>query len=164
MPFCANCGAPVEGSFCAKCGAPVVAGNPPPGANAARPAGEPQPAFAPAAPLQDNVAAALCYVLGFITGIVFLVREPYSRNRMIRFHAFQSIFANVAIVALEIVLVIVFGIFIRITNFFGFLVVLWPFFWLACIALWLWLIISAYEGKTVVLPVVGPFAQKQAQS
>jgi uncharacterized membrane protein len=36
-------------------------------------------------------------------------------------------------------------------------------FGLACLALWLYLIISAYQGKTVLLPVIGPLAQKQAE-
>jgi uncharacterized membrane protein len=31
------------------------------------------------------------------------------------------------------------------------------------LALWLYLIISAYQGKTVLLPVIGPLAQKQAE-
>jgi uncharacterized membrane protein len=34
--------------------------------------------------------------------------------------------------------------------------------WLLFIVLWLYLIISAYQGKTVVLPIIGPLAQKQA--
>src|SRR5579864_4887273 len=86
MPFCANCGASVEGRFCAKCGTPLAGEAPPAGAT---PLG---PGPAAAAGLTDNVAGALCYVLTFITGILFLLLEPYNRNRAIRFHAFQSIF------------------------------------------------------------------------
>ena len=44
--------------------------------------------------MTDNVASALCYALGFITGILFLVLAPYNQNRMVRFHAFQSIFSK----------------------------------------------------------------------
>ena len=40
--------------------------------------------------------AALTYLAGFVTGIVFLVLDPYKSNSFIRFHAFQSIFFNVA--------------------------------------------------------------------
>ena len=46
--------------------------------------------------MTDNVASALCYLLGLITGIIFLVLTPYNRNPVVRFHAFQSIFLNVA--------------------------------------------------------------------
>src|ERR1035437_1816553 len=165
MPFCASCGASMEGKFCGKCGA---------GVNAADPAAAgPTPGFSGAqanpvaAPMADNVASALCYVLGLITGIVFLVMEPYSKNRAIKFHAFQSIFLNV----LMIVVNIVFTIFFRITfSIIGFGVlgiltaILWPVFWLAFVGAWLYMIILTYQGKTIVLPIIGPLAQKQAQS
>jgi len=96
MAFCASCGAEVQGKFCAKCGAPSGA----PAAGAANPT-PPGPSFAPAsapasAGMDENVAAALCYLLGVLTGILFLVLEPYNRNPVIRFHAFQSIFVWIA--------------------------------------------------------------------
>jgi uncharacterized membrane protein len=144
------------------------------GAAAQPAAGVPSPGAQPvaAAPMADNVASALCYVLGLITGIVFLVMEPYSKSRAVRFHAFQSIFMNVAVIAVEIVFSILFNIILRIFwtaggfggyGLFGSLMSLvWLVFWLACVGLWLYLIISAYQGKTVVLPIIGPLAQKQA--
>jgi uncharacterized membrane protein len=117
------------------------------------------------APMADNVASTLCYVLGLITGIIFLVLEPYSKNRTVRFHAFQSIFLNVAIIVIEIVFGIVFGIILRIIGIFGFFLgIFWPIFGLGCLALWLYLLYSTYQGKTIVLPVIGPLAAKQAQS
>src|ERR1039458_5485752 len=157
MAFCQSCGAPVDSRFCAKCGAEVLSqGGPPPGLA--------EPPAPVAAPMQSNVAAALCYVLGFITGIIFLVMAPYSRDRAIRFHAFQSIFLNVAVIAVDIVIGIFFRIILYAFGFAGLLAgILWPVFGLACLALWLYLIISAYQGKTVLLPVIGPLAQKQAQ-
>jgi uncharacterized membrane protein len=41
--------------------------------------------------MEDNVAGALCYLVGFITGVLFLALEPYSKRPFVRFHAFQSI-------------------------------------------------------------------------
>jgi len=115
--------------------------------------------------MADNVAGTLCYVLGLITGIIFLVMEPYSKNRTIRFHAFQSIFLNVAVIVIEIVFSIVFGIMLRIAGFFSFFLgIFFPIFWLAFLLLWLYLLFSTYQGKTVVLPIIGPLAQKQAQA
>jgi len=115
--------------------------------------------------MADNVASTLCYVLGLITGIIFLVMEPYSRNRAVKFHAFQSIFLNVAIIAIEIVFSIVFGIMLRIIGIFGFFLgIFWPIFILGCFLLWLYLLYSTYQGKTIVIPIIGPLAQKQAQS
>ena len=99
MPFCASCGSQVEGGFCAKCGTKV---------GAAVPASGPEVQATSA--MADNVASALCYVLGLVTGILFLVIPPYNRNPAIRFHAFQSIFLNLACIVASIVLNIVLGI------------------------------------------------------
>src|ERR1700731_1582662 len=131
MAFCSNCGAAVDGRFCPKCGsaidagAPAGPGAPPPAAPGPPPpagpplGGPPPPAYNPppgysapggyvqpapaVAGMTDNMAGALCYLFGFITGILFLVLAPYNQNRNIRFHAFQSIFLNVAWVVLWIV-------------------------------------------------------------
>src|SRR5262249_8643947 len=132
MPFCPSCGASVEGRYCAKCGTAV--GGP-------APSGGGQGALSPAASgMADNVASALCYVLGLITGILFLVLSPYNQNKTIRFHAFQSIFMHVGIIAVYIVL----GILVRMMlGFVG--VMLFPLVGLAVFILWLYLIISAYQ-------------------
>jgi uncharacterized membrane protein len=157
MPFCASCGAPVEGRFCAKCGAPMGAAAPP---AAATPVGA-GPAPAASAGLTENAAAALCYVLGLITGILFLVLEPYNRNRNIRFHAFQSIFLNVAWIVIWVAMnILLFGLFRSMGFFGGFF--LGPLIGLCFFVLWIYLILMAYQGKTVVLPIIGPLAQKQA--
>ena len=147
MAFCASCGAPVEGRFCAKCGTPMGAAVPPLGATPG----------AATAGMTDNAASALCYVLGLVTGILFLVLAPYNQNRTIRFHAFQSIFLNIA----WIVLWMVFNIIFAALHMFS-LLILSPLIGLVFFILWIYLIISAYQGKTVVLPVIGPIAQKQA--
>lgn len=155
MPFCASCGTQVDGKFCPKCGAAIAAG-----ASAPPPPSSASYAAPVSAPMADNVASALCYALGFITGIVFLVMEPYSKNRAIRFHAFQSIFLSVAVIAVDIVLTMIlpFSLFS-----WGLYAMIWSVFRLACLILWLFMIFSAYQSKTLVLPVIGPLAQKQAQ-
>jgi uncharacterized membrane protein len=144
MAFCPSCGAPVDGRFCAKCGAAVEAG------------AAPTVTIPPisAAGLPENTAAALCYLLGLVTGILFLVLEPYSKNKLIRFHAFQSIFLNVAAIIFWWVIKIVLP---------------WDFFWrlsslldLAFFALFIYMLIQTLQGKKVVLPVIGELAAKQA--
>jgi len=115
--------------------------------------------------MADNVAATLCYALGLITGIIFLVLEPYSKNRNIRFHAFQSIFLHVLFIAIYIVFGIVLHILVAMMGFFGFLgFIFYPIFGLGGLCLWLYLLISTYQGKKIVLPIIGPLAEKQAQS
>jgi len=162
MAFCASCGSQVEGRFCAKCGATVDA---PPAAGAPQggyPAGYP-PAPASAG-MSDNVASLLCYLVGFITGILFLVLEPYNKSRVVRFHAFQSIFLNVAWFAIFIVLSI-FGTMLAVVHLFVLLPLiglLHLLLWLAFLALWIYMMVTAYQGKQVELPIIGALARKQA--
>ena len=160
MAFCASCGAEVQGKFCAKCGAPA-------GASTGSAAGSPPPSSSAAAPgvIEENVVAALCYLVFVLTGILFLVLEPYNRNPVIRFHAFQSIFAWIAALVIGIVLSMV-AYPIAAVPFIGWLIVilLWLAFSLGCLILWLFLMYKAYNKERFVLPVIGEWAEKQARS
>ena len=149
MAFCATCGSAVEGQFCAKCGSQVGLG--------AAPSAASGPAMQASGAMADNVAGALCYLVGLITGIIFLVLAPYNQNRVIRFHAFQSIFMNLAWI------VIAFGL-----NIVLVMLHLWSLFFLssfvglAFFVLWIVMLIQTYQGKTIVLPLIGPIAKQQA--
>lgn len=147
MAFCQSCGSPVEGKFCAKCGAAQGAG-PQTGA---------PPPISPSGPgasgLTDNVAGALCYIP--IIGILFLLVEPYNRNKLIRFHAFQSLFLLGAMIVFNIVVVSIASF---LWGFWG----LWVLIRLVFFAAWLYLIIKTFQGEKVVLPVIGPLAENQA--
>jgi len=169
MAFCSNCGAEVQGRFCAKCGTPAPAsaassGSPPDPPPSAYTAPLPPPSAPPqAAGLDENIACALCYLIGLLTGILFLVLEPYSKNRLIRFHAFQSIFFNVAWIAVLIVLSIVSFALMPIPFLGAILsIVLHLGAWLGFLILWLMLMYKAYNRERWVLPVIGPLAEKQA--
>lgn len=109
------------------------------------------------------MAGALCYLAGLITGILFLVIEPYNRSRMVRFHAFQSIFFNIAWIAIWIVEMIVSAALTPIPVL-GWLLslLLWTAIALGGFILWLVLMWKAYQGDRLVLPVIGPLAEKQA--
>ena len=103
--------------------------------------------------MPENTAAALCYLLGLITGIIFLVLEPYNKNKLIRFHAFQSIFLHVAVIIVWV----------------AFRTILpWGLWWLVSLidlgffVLWVFMLIQTFQGKKIVLPVIGDFAAKQA--
>jgi len=112
--------------------------------------------------MAENVASALCYALGLITGVLFLVLEPYNKNRNVRFHAFQSIFMNLAVIAGWIVLGIIAGILRSITGLKFFYSSIFLLYYLACLCLWVYLLLSAYQGKRVLLPIIGNLAQQQA--
>lgn len=176
MAFCPNCGAQVEGRFCAKCGASVPAGPAPGGPTP----GGPDPGYTPpqggytppppAAPMQsagmaDNVAAALCYLLGILTGILFLVLEPYNRNRLIRFHAFQSIFFGVSVFVIYFVsLILTFTIGAIPVIGWIFDLILHLCIGLGIFIVYLMLLYKAYNNEKWVLPIIGPMAEKQANS
>ena len=142
----------MTGSFCPNCGNPVSgAAGGAPGAGFAS-----SQSAASVGGLSENVASALCYLFGFISGIIFLVVAPYNQNRTIRFHAFQSIFLNLAWIACHI-LVAMLGV---ITHGFGF--VLSPLVAVLFFLLWLYMMFSAFNGKKIKLPVIGDLAEKQA--
>lgn len=150
MAFCISCGGqiPAGAAACPACGR-ATAGAPAAASSAPASAGG----------LADNVASALAYVT-IIPAIVFLVLEPYNRNRTIRFHSFQCIFAAVAWTVLWIGLNIVAHI-----PFFGWLTILvWPLVSLAGFVVWLILVLKAYQGQMFKLPVIGDMAEKQANA
>lgn len=153
MAFCPSCGAAAEGRFCQKCGSALDAGAVPP--NPPPVAGNPG--------LTDNAAGALCYLLGLITGIVFLVLAPYNQSKAVRFNAFQSIFLSLAWVVCAIALSILARILFGIPALGWVLYSLLNFaLMIGGLVLWLFLMFKTYNGAKVVLPVIGPLAEQQA--
>src|SRR5579862_10055086 len=95
MAFCSACGSDVGGAaFCPKCGAAQ-------GAAATGPAGGGVVA-APTSGLEENVAGLLCYVLGWITGLIFFLID---KRPFVRFHAAQSIGLSIGLIVGYILLV-----------------------------------------------------------
>lgn len=167
MTYCSNCGKQVEGAFCPNCGQAQQAAPPPPGGAYAPPPGQGYQAGPPpaGADMADNVAGALCYLFGFITGVIFLVLSPYNANRAIRFHAFQSIFINVSIIALWIAFMIL-AVVLNMIPVLGAIIslLLSLALGLGGFGLWLYMMLKTYNGERIVLPVIGPMAEKQAMS
>jgi uncharacterized membrane protein len=114
--------------------------------------------------LSANAAGALAYLAGIITGIIFLVIDPYKSDRFVRFHAFQSLFFNVAWIALWIAWTIVGMVLGAVTKglFFILQVPIDLLLMVGGFALWAFLMYSAYQGKMTKLPVIGALAAKQA--
>ena len=94
-----------------------------------------------------NVAAALTYLVGFVTGIIFLLVEK--DNKFVRFHAMQSTLVFAGIVAIDILL--------QIVPILGALVVVFVVIPVSAI-LWLLLMYKAYQGEEFKLPLVGQMA------
>lgn len=165
MAFCAACGTQMadNAAFCPACGR--AAAQPVGATGPTTPASVPiTPAAQPvaAAPLADNIAGMLAYIT-FIPAVIFLLIEPYNRNRFVRFHSFQSLFFHVGIVILDIALIIATSI-LHIVPVIGTLIsiVLWPLISLGIFLLWILLLVKAYQGEMFKLPVIGDMAERQA--
>jgi uncharacterized membrane protein len=108
--------------------------------------------------LSDNAAGGLSYIT-IIPAIVFLIVEPYKRSSYVRFHAWQSIFLYVAWAVVHILVQVVQNlvptvVFLTLT--------LWQLVDLAFFVVLVIVFISAFNGKRIVLPIVGGLAEKQA--
>jgi uncharacterized membrane protein len=137
------------------------------GYQAPQPGYQPQPQGAPAGTqasgLEENMACALCYALTVLTGIVFLVLAPYNQNKLIRFHAFQSIFFWVAMMGLYIVCMVLSFVLVLIPVLGHLLLILiYLVLGLGGFGMWLFLMYKAYNREKFVIPVIGPLAEKQA--
>jgi uncharacterized membrane protein len=145
---CGNCGVEMiaGAAFCASCGRPVISADASTGA------------VVTSSGLQANVAGALCYLAGFVTGIVFLVLEPYRHDRFVRFHAFQAIFLSVAWVILHFAL----GISMSLMpwTLWHFTAALSSLVSLAFLGLAFLLMYKAYSNERFKLPVIGDLAEK----
>ena len=150
MSYCQTCGAAFAdgATFCPSCSA------------------KPQAMASPAAAsgLTANTAGALAYLAGIITGVLFLVIDPYKRDSFVRFHAFQSIFFNIAWIILWIAWMVVGLVLGAVTKglFFILQVPIDLVLMVGGFALWVFLMYSAYQGKMPRLPVIGALAAKQA--
>lgn len=111
--------------------------------------------------MNDNAASALCYVLGFVTGILFLLLAPYNQNRTVRFHAFQSIFLSVALFIIWIAVRIFVSLVAALIGWWVAGTIAF-FFGLACLVFWVVMVVTTFQGRTPTLPVVGQLARQQA--
>jgi uncharacterized membrane protein len=97
--------------------------------------------------LEENVAGFFCYILGFVSGIVFLVVEKESS--FVKFHAKQS-------TVTFLILLVIFLVFWWIPVI-GFLLLI------AILVLWLFLMIKALQGERYLLPIVGQMVEEKTK-
>ncbi len=114
--------------------------------------------------LSENIAGALAY-LTFVPAIVFLIVEPYNKNRFVRFHSVQCLlfWAAAILTALALKVADLLLLFIPVVGQL-FMVVVSVVMVLAAVAVWLVLLVKAAQGETFKLPLLGDFAQKQADA
>jgi uncharacterized membrane protein len=147
VPHCTKCGTMVADgvAFCPSCGAPQEGGV----ATAMAPAASTQSG------LSENVAGLLCYVLGWITGLIFYFID---KRPFVRFHAAQSIVVFGGFTVIRIVLAMVFvspglGGF---SMGFGLLALVS----LLGFVLWILLMVKAYQGEKFRIPLAADLADQ----
>ncbi|MGA2810524.1 MAG: hypothetical protein ABSG16_03930 [Candidatus Acidiferrum sp.] len=147
MAFCQACGAEVSGAaFCPKCGASQTAGVAAPASVAVSSDG-----------LAENVAGLLCYVLGWVTGIIFLLID---KRPFVKFHAAQSIVVFGGLTILRIGLGVVLstggllgvGLWAAIVGLIGILALI----------LWIFLMFKAYQHELFKVPIAAGIAESIA--
>jgi uncharacterized membrane protein len=117
--------------------------------------------------LDENIAALLTYVFGWVSGLIFFLLEKDSK--LVRFHAMQSILLNVFVAVLcfagwivTIVLVLIAS---QLPNILGTLVgllatLVWVILGAGLLIAWILCLVRAYQGKFFKLPVIGNLAEK----
>jgi uncharacterized membrane protein len=100
--------------------------------------------------LEANLAAMLCYAIGWVTGLIFFVLEKDSR--FVKFHAMQSIIVSLALSVVWYTLLMI--------PFIGWILsfILFP----AGVVLWILLMVKAYNGEKFKMPLAGDIAEQQA--
>jgi uncharacterized membrane protein len=99
--------------------------------------------------MEENIEGLLCYVFGWVTGVIFLIAEKNSL--FVKFHAWQSLLFSIATIVIYWVVGMIPG--VRLI-----LMVLW----IPVLILWIILLMKAYKGETYKLPLIGDIAYKQA--
>lgn len=99
--------------------------------------------------LSENIEGLLCYVLAWVSGIIFLLIEK--ENKFVKFHAIQSIVTFLSLTIVSFVL--------------GYIPILGSFLSLVIsllqLALWIFLMYKAYTGEKFKLPFAGDIAEQQ---
>ena len=98
---------------------------------------------------QENLLGALCYFLGWVTGVILWFVEPKTK-KFIRFHAMQSIIFSIVLMIIFFVLALIPIAGWIISGIVG----------LLAFILWIVLMVKAYQGQMYKLPVIGDLADK----
>lgn len=153
MAFCKACGKEIAtATFCPNCGANQS------GAAAPVATGPAGPDRSASSGLDENVAGLLSYVLGWVTGIIFLLID---KRPFVRFHAAQSVvvFGGLTVIRIGLGMLGVMtggllghGSFWMLATLVG----------LVGFVLWIVLMIKAYQHELFKVPIAAPFAENLA--
>ncbi|MGA2900918.1 MAG: DUF4870 domain-containing protein [Candidatus Acidiferrales bacterium] len=109
--------------------------------------------------MAENVAGLLCYVLGWITGLIFYLTD---KRPFVRFHAAQSIvvFGALTIIRIIVGMLFVTGGLAGITTGLSLGILLFWLISLVGLILWVLLMVKAYQGERYRVPIAADLADK----
>jgi uncharacterized membrane protein len=153
MAYCTKCGTQVADGveFCGKCGQPMNA-----------PLASPAVSVPGDTGMAENIAGLLCYVLGWLTGLIFFFID---KRPFVRFHAAQSIVVFGGLQIIQMVLARVFVASLWVGGF-GALSLGWVLLTgveLLALALWILLMVKAYQHDKFAVPVVSGIVENLAR-
>ncbi len=156
LPYCQQCGEEIDSDakFCDNCGAPIKAGKSEKVSKTTRSKGS------NTLDIEENIEGALTYVLGWLTGIVFLVLEK--KSDFVRFHAMQSIVTFLPLSILTWILRWVGRPTWGYSHYSPGIPALMYLSWiigLGMFLVWLLLMFKAYQGERFKLPVIGDISE-----
>jgi uncharacterized membrane protein len=117
--------------------------------------------------LDENVASAACYVLGWLTGIIFFLMEK--DNKTVRFHAMQSVLTFLPLTILYWIIGMIFSMMFFGAGMYGaygiwgILSLITTLIAIVMLILWLVLMFKAYQGEKFKVPIVGDIAENQVK-
>jgi uncharacterized membrane protein len=149
MAFCSKCGSEVAAvaGFCPKCGQPQAGG------------AVTQTTQGAQSGMSENVAGFLCYLVGWVTGIIFFLID---KRPFVRFHAAQSIVVFGGLHIINIFVTIIFGAGMMMRGGFGTFGiggVLYSLIGLASFILWILLMVKAYQHESFEVPIAAGIAK-----
>lgn len=151
MAFCGKCGSEVAAGagFCPKCGA------------AQSEAAVAQTTSSTQSGLSENVAGFLCYLVGWVTGLIFFLID---KRPFVRFHAAQSMVVFGGLHILQIALGIM-GAGMMFMHGFGLFGMGWALsglIGLVGLVLWILLMVKAYQHEKFEVPIAAGIAKSFA--
>jgi len=108
--------------------------------------------------LSENAAGGIAY-LTIIPAIIFLIVAPFKSSSFVRFNAWQSIFFYVAWAVVHILIQVVQHL---VPTIVFLTLTLWQFVDLAFFVVLVIVFVSAFNGRRILLPILGELAEQQA--
>jgi uncharacterized membrane protein len=152
MAYCSKCGSEVAAGagFCPKCGEAQSGGT------------VAQTTQSTQSGMSENVAGLLCYLVGWVTGIIFFLID---KRPFVRFHAAQSIVVFGGLHVINIMVGIAFGAGMMMRGGFGAFgmgAALYGLISLAAFILWILLMVKAYQHEKFEVPIAAGIAKSFA--